>query len=278
MASRAPLSGEGAAPERSDIARAYPGFVSAPSIDWQEWLRRWDAQQQLHIPHREDRFAAITDALGAVSGPSPRVLDIGCGPGSLSVRVLQRIPEAELVAIDTDPVLLAIGRGALGDRRRIHFVEADLRSDWVSELPLPPPFDAAVSTTALHWLELPELVRFYATLAELIRPGGVFLNGDRLDFGHDQVTIGEVAQSVRSAQSAPPPPDAEDWNVWWRAVDREPTLADAAAERRRRGHDHPHREAPQPFGFHKSALLAAGFSEVGTIWQRLADRVLIAIR
>jgi SAM-dependent methyltransferase len=252
--------------------------MSASQAAARDWLGRWDAQQQLHIPHREDRFAAITETLAVVAGPSPRVLDLGCGPGSLSVRVLTRIPEAQIAAIDADPVLLDIGRAALADEPSIHFVDADLTGDWGVNLPLPAPFDGAVSTTALHWLSLADLVRFYSILAGLIRPGGVFLNGDRLDFERDQQAIAEAARSIRLPQPDGSTPDSEDWERWWTAVEQDPGLADSLAERHRRGHDHPHREAPQSFGFHRAALLAGGFSEVGTIWQRLTDRVLIAIR
>ncbi|MBV8300802.1 MAG: class I SAM-dependent methyltransferase, partial [Candidatus Dormibacteraeota bacterium] len=145
------------------------------SSDAATWLRRWDDQQQLHIPDREERFAAIVDAVAAACGDAPRVLDLGAGPGSLSARILQRLPDAEIVAIDADPVLLQIGRSALDDLRGLHFVDADLRADWPASLPMPGPFDAAVSTTALHWLGLPDVVRLYRRLAALIRPGGVFL-------------------------------------------------------------------------------------------------------
>jgi SAM-dependent methyltransferase len=273
--SRAPVNDE--ALQRSAIARAYPGTVGG-SVDWSAWLQRWDAQQQLHLPHREERFAAITDTLAAAVPDSPAVLDLGSGPGSLSVRVLQRLPQARIVAVDADPVLLAMGRGALAVDARIEFVDADLRQDWERRLPARSTFDAAVSTTALHWLSLPELVRVYATLARLLRPGAVFLNGDRLDFSREQQRIAAIAQNARSAQSSPIPDGAEDWDAWWRAVERDPGLAGAVAERRRRGHEHPHHQEPQPYDFHRSTLLAAGFSEVGSVWQRLADRVLIAVR
>jgi hypothetical protein len=38
--------------------------------------------------------------------------------------------------------------------------------------------DAAVSTTALHWLYEPELRALYAELASVLRPGGPLLDGD----------------------------------------------------------------------------------------------------
>ena len=247
------------------------------ATDWTRWLARWDAQQQRHIPDREERFAAIVDAVATFAGPAPRVLDLGCGPGSLSARVLDHLPGATIVAIDTDPVLLAIGRGALGTNERLHFVDADLRSDWVSALPLPGPYDAAVSTTALHWLDLEQLLGLYRTLAGVLRPGGIFLDGDRLDFDHDQATIAAGAAQVRPAW--PDAPDgAEDYDAWWAAAVAEPALAAEVAERARRAHDHPHGDNAHSYEFHRSALFAAGFAEVATIWQHLSNRVLIAIR
>jgi SAM-dependent methyltransferase len=245
--------------------------------DWTRWLARWDAQQQRHIPDREERFTAIVDALATFVGPEPRVLDLGCGPGSLSARVLQRLPGATVVAIDTDPVLLAIGRGALGANPRLTFLDTDLRSDWVRTLPDPGPYDAAVSTTALHWLGLEQLVRLYGTLAGVLRPGAIFLDGDRIDFDHDQAAIATGAGQVRPAWPDAPE-GAEDYDAWWSAAVAEPALAADVAERARRAHDHPHSDNAHSYEFHASALFAAGFTEVGTLWQHLVNRVLIAVR
>jgi SAM-dependent methyltransferase len=247
------------------------------TADFARWLARWDAQQQRHIPDREERFTAMVDALVAFAGPEPRVLDLGCGPGSLSARVLDRVPGASVAAIDADPVLLAIGRGALGDGRRLEFVDADLRADWVEALPSAGPYDAAVSTTALHWLGLEQLVRLYRGLAGVLRPGAVFLDGDRLDFDHDQRAIAAGARQVRPEW--PDAPDgAEDYDAWWTAAVAERALATEVAERARRWQDHPHEDESHSYEFHRSALFSAGFVEVGTLWQHLSNRVLIAIR
>ena len=244
---------------------------------WTDWLARWDAQQQRHIPDREERFTALVDALAAFAGSDPRVLDLGCGPGSLSARVLNRLPGATVAAVDADPVLLAIGRGALAGRSTLTFVDADLRSDWVTALPSAGPYDAAVSTTALHWLSLDQLVRLYRTLAGVLRPGGIFLDGDRLDFDHDQAAIAAGARDIRPEW--PEAPDtAEEYDAWWAAAVAEPALSAEVAERARRAHTHPHDNEAHSYEFHRSALFAAGFAEVGTLWQRLSNRVLIAVR
>jgi len=78
-----------------------------------DWIERWDRQQEESLPDREDRFTALIDAVEAgTERPDPLVLDIGCGPGSLAVRLLARLPQATVIGIDADPVSLTLGRAA----------------------------------------------------------------------------------------------------------------------------------------------------------------------
>src|ERR1700733_9924360 len=81
-----------------------------PEVDWGGWLRRWDAQQEGYVPERVARFAAMFDAVAELLPAAFVALDLGCGPGSLSQRLLARFPAARAIAVDIDPVMLAIGR------------------------------------------------------------------------------------------------------------------------------------------------------------------------
>jgi hypothetical protein len=36
--------------------------VHQDHVDWPDWLRRWDAQQEGYVPEREARFTAMFDA------------------------------------------------------------------------------------------------------------------------------------------------------------------------------------------------------------------------
>jgi SAM-dependent methyltransferase len=87
---------------------------TASGIDWHAWLRRWDAQQAGYLPDREFRFTAMLDVLDILLPPELVALDLACGPGAISQRLLARFPRARSVAVDLDPVLLALGQGALG--------------------------------------------------------------------------------------------------------------------------------------------------------------------
>lgn len=172
-----------------------------PEIDWADWLRRWDAQQEGYVPEREARFTAMFDALAELLPASFVALDLACGPGSISQRLLARFPSAQAIAVDIDPVMLAIGRGALGTvDGRLRWIEADLASrDWLEALG-ETQVDAVLSSTALHWLEPEPLARLYQDLGRLLRRGGLFLNGDNMAFGPALPTFARLSQRVLDEQ------------------------------------------------------------------------------
>ena len=249
----------------------------------QRWIARWEIQQQGYLPDREDRFTALIDAVEEAAGrPDPLVLDLGCGPGSLSVRLLDRIPAARIIAIDTDPVLLALGRTAYGQRDGLRFTDLDLRADgWTGELGLDRPADAAVSTTALHWLRPEALHTMYARLATVLRPGGLLLDGDHLTEDPAEVpTLARLGQALIEREEQRRFPDGlpETWQGWWEAIKEDPALAAPLAEReqRRLSENHHGSESVQ-LATHVDGLRAAGFTEIGTIWQRGENRILVGV-
>jgi SAM-dependent methyltransferase len=247
------------------------------------WIARWDAQQQEYLPDREDRFTAMIDAVEAAAGrPDPLVLDLGCWPGSLGVRLLARLPQATVIGVDADPVLLVLGRAAWAGQPGLQFAEADLRdAGWPSRLGLDRQPDAAVSTTALHWLAPDALAALYGALASLLRPGGVVLDGDHLT--EDPGTAPTLARLDRALiereeQRRQPDGHAETWTGWWDAVRADPALEGAVQARQRLGLDSEHHGSPSGrLDIHVAALRAAGFAEVGTLWQRGENRVLCAV-
>ena len=87
------------------------------TFDSTTWIARWDAQQAGYLPDREERFTAMLDVLEVVLPPNFVAVDLCCGPGSLSRRLLSRFPQARVLAVDLDPVLLALGHVVRKGRR-----------------------------------------------------------------------------------------------------------------------------------------------------------------
>lgn len=248
--------------------------------DWKGLLRGWDRQQESFNPDRERRFDAMFDILEASLPRRFTALDLGCGPGSLTARLLRRFPRARSVAVDFDPVVLAIGRGALRSlRSRITWVDAPLgRPGWADVLPARR-YDAALSTTALHWLDGKALRRLYGDLGRLLRRGGLFLDGDLLPWDADRRWLRRLSEDVRKVRFGGVPLQSEwaEWTRWWERTERDSRLRALFEERKRRASVHPHGESPS-LGVHERALRRAGFREVAVVWQDLENRILVGIR
>jgi hypothetical protein len=72
---------------------------------------------------------------------------------------------------------------------------------------------------------------------------------------------------------------SESWHDWWAAVSAEPGFQALLRERSAAGWGgHPDHRQPGELTFLRAALLRSGFAEADTVWQRLDNRVLAAIR
>src|SRR5262249_43748649 len=208
-----------------------------------------------------------------VCGAEPLVVDLGVGPGSLAIRLLDRLPGAHVVGIDADPLLLGLARSAHRNRHGLRLVDHDLRMPgWLDALRLDRAPDAVVSTTALHWLTSAELAELYAACAGALRPGGVLVNGDHLHDGAARPVLDSVTRVVRERRAARVGTARdEDWQAWWDAARQAPELADLTAMRGQHGVEH-EVDVAATFDDHVAALRRAGVAEAGTVWQHGDDR------
>ena len=98
-----------------------------------------------------------------------RVLELGCGTGLLTRRLLERLgPNARLLATDLSPAMIAQASGALADPR-LSFAVMD------AEAPASPDasFDLVVSSLAAQWFS--DLPAALDRLVGLLKPGGRLL-------------------------------------------------------------------------------------------------------
>ncbi|MFA3874609.1 trans-aconitate 2-methyltransferase [Streptomyces sp. MMCC 100] len=238
------------------------------------------------MPDREERFRVMLDMVEAVAGPEPVVLDLACGTGSISDRVLKRFPGARTTGVDIDPVLLTIARGHFAGEDRAAFVTADLTDPaWTEALPHRS-YDAVVTATALHWLDTEPLRKLYGDLAGVVREGGVFLNADHMvDESAPRINAAahafQVARKEREQAAG-----AQDWAGWWTEAAESPALAEAAAERFARLGDPRRtsdaaavrRDRPTTSVWHTDTLRAVGFAEARQAWCSPSDALIVALR
>ena len=127
-------------------------------------------------PERERQQEIIGDLVASVT-PCRTIVELCCGGGDLARTLLERLPEARLLALDGSPAMLAQTRTTCAD----HAGRLDLRSfdlaetGWRARLPAP---DAICSSLAIHHLDAGQKQRLFADLCDALRPGGMLVIAD----------------------------------------------------------------------------------------------------
>jgi trans-aconitate 2-methyltransferase len=125
---------------------------------------RWDPAQ--YAVYADERSRPFFELLGRVDVPDARdVVDLGCGPGSLTAAVLARWPDAHVVGVDSSADMVAAAREHEVDGR-LSFVAADV-AGWAPDGPV----DVVVANALLQWV--PGHVELLRRFASWLRPGGV---------------------------------------------------------------------------------------------------------
>jgi ubiquinone/menaquinone biosynthesis C-methylase UbiE len=120
------------------------------------------------LTSRERRFKELL-VEQAAPAPVQRILDLGCGTGTLAIQVKRREPDAEVVGLDADPAMLSQAR----EKAERAGVELTLTEGFSNELPFEDgSFDRVLSTLFFHHLD-PEPKRQTAReIARVLRKGG----------------------------------------------------------------------------------------------------------
>jgi ubiquinone/menaquinone biosynthesis C-methylase UbiE len=127
--------------------------------------------------------AAMSNRVGEYVASLPdgplNVLEIGCGTG-VTTRALLRRPGAIVTALDNEPAMLDQAGARLSEYivdGRVRLVEADA----LSGLATLPSGGAAVVASAytIHNFLEPYRLAVLAEIFRVLKPGGVFVNGDR---------------------------------------------------------------------------------------------------
>lgn len=171
--------------------------------DWQTWS--WDETlfagaagyyEQGRLPYAPGLGAAFARSL-RLDGQG-RLLDVGCGPGTVALR-LARLFDA-IVGLDPDPEMLIRASRAAAERNITN-------ATWVRERAETLPaglghFRVVTFAASFHWMDRP---RVAAAVATMLDAGGAVVQVDAPGYRADELT----AKTGRGSLPFPLPPDDE---------------------------------------------------------------------
>ncbi len=109
-------------------------------------------------PEQYDRFAAerrqpfdeLVDRCRPLEGDGV-VYDLGCGPGTLTAELGERLGASKVIGVDASPAMLSKATALASGRADLVFVQGDLAAFGIEPLPTPP--SLILSNAALHWVD-----------------------------------------------------------------------------------------------------------------------------
>lgn len=128
----------------------------------------WNPAQYAHFGDFRDR--PFRELVARVDAADPKVVvDLGCGPGELTLTLADRWPEARVVGVDSSAEMLEAARA--GDAAgRVEWVQA-AAEDW-DRAETGGPVDVLVTSATLQWV--PSHLRLIPSWVSALAPGGTF--------------------------------------------------------------------------------------------------------
>ncbi|MCI5867861.1 MAG: class I SAM-dependent methyltransferase [Methanosphaera sp.] len=132
----------------------------------------YDSQINKTVLCYDDMLDALVNAIPDEK-ENPRILDLGCGTGNVSLRILEKFPNAKITCFDISDKMIEHAKEKLQDYD-VEFVIGDF-----TIIDIIDKYDVIVSSLALHHIKTDdEKKHMYHHIYEALDEGGVFYNAD----------------------------------------------------------------------------------------------------
>ena len=128
-------------------------------------VENWDGRD--YERHSSHQRAWGSDLMAELSlRGDERILDLGCGDGSLSRQFAERVPRGSVLGIDAAAAMLEAARDKCTPNMAVQRLD-------ITDLDFESAFDIVFSNASLHWVH--DHTAVLRNIHRALRPGGVFL-------------------------------------------------------------------------------------------------------
>ena len=128
-------------------------------------VESWDGRD--YERHSSHQRAWGSDLMAELSlRGEERILDLGCGDGSLTRQLAERVPRGSVLGIDAASEMLDAARDKCAPNMAVHQLD-------ITQLAFEAEFDVVFSNAALHWVH--DHTAVLHKIHRALRPGGVLL-------------------------------------------------------------------------------------------------------
>src|SRR3954462_3408906 len=125
----------------------------------------WDGAAYQKLSEPQFRWGLAVLERMDLSGDET-VLDLGCGSGRLTAKLLDRLPRGRGIAVDASPSMLEQARAQLATYgERVQFIESD-----ALQLELDQVTNVVFSTATFHWIL--DHAKLFRVIFHALKPGG----------------------------------------------------------------------------------------------------------
>lgn len=141
---------------------------------FEEEAQEFDNNIRRLIPHYEQMIEAMVDVIPFNNSEAIKVIDLGCGTGTIAEAIKKRFPNAQITCLDFSSNMIEMAKIKLEQFTDVNYIIADLYLYQFAEK-----YDVVISSLALHHMITNEDKKnLYKSIYDALNEHGVFYNLD----------------------------------------------------------------------------------------------------
>jgi len=174
----------------------------------------YDDHAEMAIPCYKEMHEELKNILPC-NLVTPKVLDLGCGTGYTSCKILEKYPKCKIIGIDLFQEMLVHAKGILSKfTDNVDYVVGDFRTcEWDNDI------DICVSALAMHHILSGEKADLFKKIYNSLNMNGYFVCIDWIKSESNEMNELAYRQAVKHLEKSGANEDAiKDWSCHWKEL------------------------------------------------------------